>query len=178
MFHTAWEIGCQIQNRLVSPREPRDAVPCSGRRFAQNSCKRRTAQSSRSKDSSSSSQTSPLRGLTGGLLMLAIPMFYAICVGCTGWAGFSARILYLAGLLAQFRFRSSSCYVLGYARKARSFRRRFLRVSRTFDGMAILAGNAQHHLPSPPGCITERGDWTSDLTCSMPTPPTWGSHSP
>ena len=29
MFHTAWEIGCQIENRLVSPREPRDAVPCS-----------------------------------------------------------------------------------------------------------------------------------------------------
>src|SRR5208337_3974942 len=68
-----------------------------------NSCKRRTARSSRSKDSSSLSQTPPLRGLTGGLLMVAITMFSAISEVVTGRAGFSAMILYLAGLLAQFR---------------------------------------------------------------------------
>src|SRR5258708_573372 len=60
--------------------------------------------SNSSKDSSSLSQTSLLRELTGGLLMVAIPMLFAICVGHTGWAGFSAMILYLTGLLAQFCF--------------------------------------------------------------------------
>src|SRR5208337_1418059 len=64
---------------------------------------RTLAFSNSSKDSRSPAQTSLLSGLTGGLLMVAIPMFSAISDRVTGRAGFSAMVLYLAGLLAQFR---------------------------------------------------------------------------
>ena len=49
---------------------------------------RTRAFSNSSKAARSLSQTSLLSELTGGLLMVAMPMLLAICVGGTGWAGF------------------------------------------------------------------------------------------
>jgi len=100
MFHTAWEIGCQIQNRLVSPREPRDAVLWQEIRAKQLQTADRPVEQVEGLEQLIANVAA--EGIDGRLADARDPEVFAICVGRTGWAGFSARILYLAGLLAQF----------------------------------------------------------------------------
>jgi hypothetical protein len=102
MFHTAWEIGCQIQNRLVSPREPRDTVPCSREmRAKQLQTADRPVEQVEGLEQLIANVAA--EGIDGRLADARDPDVFRDLRGRTGWAGFSARILYLAGLLAQFR---------------------------------------------------------------------------